>query len=82
MRDLTYLDALKAARDADVDPLDAIRLDIRTWDWPESADGLPPPEDGEPFRGIVIGLVGAIVLWTLLLWGLAIAAGWRPWRLW
>jgi hypothetical protein len=79
MRDLTYLDALKAARDADVDPLDANRLS--GWGWPEREEGLPPPE-GSPFRGIVIGLVGAIVLWTVLLYGLAFAAGWRPLRGW
>jgi hypothetical protein len=77
--DLSYRDALRAAHDGDVDPLDATRLS--GWGWPEREEGLPPPE-GSPFRGIVIGLVGGIVLWTLLLWGLAIAAGWRPWRLW
>jgi hypothetical protein len=80
MPDISYRDALRAAQDSDVDPLDATRLP--GWGWPERETGLPPPEGGEPFRWIVIGIVGAIVLWTVLLYGLAFAAGWRPWRIW
>jgi hypothetical protein len=80
MPDISYREALRAAQNGDVDPLDATRLP--GWGWPEHETGLPPPEGGEPFRGIVIGLVGGIVLWTVLLYGLAFAAGWRPLRGW
>lgn len=83
MTDYTYRDALRAAHDGDVPPEQATALDLGSglpaWGWPAEESDLPPPE-GNPARGIVIGLVGGIVLWTVLLWALAVAAGWRPWR--
>ena len=89
MTDRTYRDALaalSARHDGDIPPEQATALDLGSglpaWGWDREESDLTPFEDGQPFRGIVIGVIGGIVLWTVLLWGLSIAAGWRPWRGW
>jgi hypothetical protein len=78
MPDISYRDALRAAQDGDVDPLDATRLP--GWGWPEHERGLPPPDDWHGERVIVWSLA-SLTLWviglTALFW--AIKAGWF-WR--
>jgi hypothetical protein len=77
--DRSYRAALRAAQDADVDPLEVTRMYIRDWGW-DREEEVPPSDDGSFFRGLCYAIPVAIVLWVVLIWGLSIAAGYRPWR--
>lgn len=68
MPDYTFQDAIRHRTDADVDPLDMGRLPGWGWDRAEAERPIAPK--GEPFRGIVWGVLIALGLWCVILTGL------------
>lgn len=73
-------------RETGLPPPDAMRLNgwgysCRWWD-DEEVERMQPPDEGSFVRGMVIALPIALWLWALLIWGIAIWAGWRPFARW